>query len=65
MGRLVLYDLAADIGETHDLAAARPELTRALAAELAQRQRAAKVGLSRLKATGEPVFDALETCAAR
>lgn len=60
-GRLVLYDLAADVAEERDLVTEQPDLTRELATELAARQRAAKVGLSRLKATGEPVLDALAT----
>lgn len=35
-GKNELYDLARDVGEQHDLAAAEPERTRALAAELLQ-----------------------------
>jgi len=64
-GRLVLFDLAADLGEARDLAVEQPELTRELAADLAARQRSARVGLSYLKATGEPVLDALATFEAR
>ncbi|MEZ6017278.1 MAG: sulfatase-like hydrolase/transferase [Planctomycetota bacterium] len=60
-GRLALYDLGHDPGEADDLAAREPARVRELAALLAERQRAALVGMSRLKATGEPVFDALQT----
>ena len=53
--RFELYDLAADIGETRDLAAERPERVRALAASM-QRwldERGAQPSLDRV--TGQPI----------
>lgn len=53
--RLELYDLAQDIGEQHDLAAARPERVGALSAVLGEWMRARGVQRSILRSSGEPV----------
>lgn len=58
-GRVVLFDLASDPGESRDVCREREAVARVLAAELAALQRAALVGVSRLRSTGAPVADAL------
>ncbi|QDU65793.1 sulfatase [Engelhardtia mirabilis] len=54
-GRLELYDVAADPGESNELCATRPERVAALVAVLVERLRAVDAGLSIDKATGEAV----------
>lgn len=73
VGRLALFDLAADPSERVDLLspvtgrASEHDLARAegLARELAALQGGALVGLSRMKGEGRPVLDALATFEAR
>ena len=53
--RIELYDLAADLGETTDLAASRPEVARRLLLELDAWMTATGANLSIDLATGEPI----------
>jgi arylsulfatase A-like enzyme len=53
--RIELYDLAADLSETNDLAASRPELARALLLELDAWMVRTGANLSIDRSTGEPV----------
>jgi len=67
--RIELYDLSADLGETNDLAEARPEIVRALLLELDAWIEASQAKLSTELATGRSiprpatVADSMETTA--